>query len=106
MKICIAAFTAAASIILTAPAAGASPLSYLQALNNHNIIVYDTAQALSTGWAICNALNHADGAEVAHWVFANTTWADVPTIQVAATWVIIAADELCPWQYHPAGRTA
>jgi hypothetical protein len=41
--------------------ASASPLSYLQSLNNHGLTVYNTAEAVSSGYQICNRLNYTTG---------------------------------------------
>lgn len=86
-----------------APAAQADTgsVAYLQALNNSGFTVYNTSQALSTGYQICQSLDHENGLDAARDVYNNTSYADVPTITRAQAWVIDAVFTLCPWQYHP-----
>ena len=104
----VASLIAATSIVggavgLSVPAK-ASPLSFVQSLNNHGIAVYDTATALRTGYAICGTLDTHNGADVAEAVY--RLFADVPTRQIAYAWVESSVEELCPWQDHRKGIAA
>lgn len=92
-----------AATMLGSPAADASPLSYLQALNAHGVAVSDTVQALTTGYAVCEALNTATGDVVATnlWLYS-----DIPTIEMAVMWVVVSVEELCPHHDHRGGMLA
>lgn len=92
----------AAGIAVATPA-DATPMSYLQSLNNHGLSVYDTAAAVRTGYTICSLLDNNTGDVVAWQVFANTSWADVPDVDTAATMVLVAVEELCPYHDHRGG---
>jgi len=94
------AATIVTSSILGTGRAQASPLSYVQVLNDRGIVVYDVSLTIANGYAICDRLSYETGADTAVWVFTNTSWADVPTIGVAAIFVITAAEELCPQHDH------
>lgn len=99
-KFGVASLMVASSIIggavgLSVPAK-ASPLSFVQSLNNHGIAVYDTSAALRTGYTICQALDSYNGADVARAVY--LTFVEVPTPQIANAWVESSVEELCPWQ--------
>lgn len=87
-------------ILVSSPDANATPLTYLQSLNNRGIIIYDTVAALNTGFSICEALNYANGDEVATELFLRTSWADVPDMYTAYVVVVTAVEELCPWHDH------
>jgi hypothetical protein len=104
-KFGVASLMVASSIIggavgLSVPAK-ASPLSFVQSLNNHGIAVYDTSAALKAGYAICNALDAHNGVDVVEAVY--QVFIDVPTRQVAYAWVEASVEELCPWQDHRRG---
>jgi hypothetical protein len=82
--------------------AHASPeTDYLTALNSVGIVIYDTQAALNTGYAICGAFNTTRGDVVAENLYRNTSFADIPTRDAAAAWVVVAGTTLCPWHYHP-----
>lgn len=82
--------------------ADASPeTDYLSALNAAGIVIYDTTAAVNTGYAICEAFNTTTGDVVARNLFAITSWADVPDMATAETWVVIAGMSLCPEHFHP-----
>ncbi|MEV5360607.1 DUF732 domain-containing protein [Micrococcus luteus] len=83
---------------MNAQPAQATPLSYLQALNNRGLTVYDTQAMMTTGLAVCAALNTADGNQVARAVYANYT--DVSTLFQAQMIVLSAVEELCPEHDH------
>ena len=101
-KLIVAAAALAATTALNPAVAQASPeTDYLQDLTNAGFIIYDTRAALNTGYTICDALNYNTGDVVAYNLYTHTSWADIQTMQGAATWVIIAGTNLCPWQYHP-----
>lgn len=53
-----------ASVLASSPAK-ATPLSYLQALNAHGVSITDTVDALTLGYAVCEALNTTTGDVVA-----------------------------------------
>lgn len=89
----------------TIPPAHADALTFIQGLNDAGMIVYDTSQALSVGTAICNALDTTNGETVAQNWFRISLRTEVPTITVAREWVIIAVQELCPWQDHTGQAT-
>jgi len=95
----LAAVSAIGSMLLASPDADASPLSFLQSLNNRGISVYDTSKALGTGLAICQTLETYNGADVAEAVY-QVGGDDVPTRDVAVLWLVTAVEELCPWQDH------
>jgi hypothetical protein len=97
------ALACAGLALLPAPEAEASETSYLQSLNNYGLSVYDTTAALSTGYTICSMLDYATGDKVALYVFANTSWSDVPDIETAATLVLVSVEELCPRHDHRGG---
>lgn len=88
--------------LLFPPAAKADGLTFLQALNNHGIVVYDTARALTWGQAICTALNQTTGDVVAA-NFYRITNSDIPDMNTALTWVVVSVEQLCPWQDHRRG---
>lgn len=96
----------AAAGMLTAARADATEMSYLQSLNNYGMTVYDTTAALTTGYTICSMLNRANGDVVTAYVFANTSWADVPDVETAATMVVVSVEELCPQHDHRGGYVA
>lgn len=77
-------------------------LEFLNDLNNGGLVVYDTAQALRTGHWICGQLDFRNGAAVANDIWTQTSWSDVPSPEYALVWVVAAAVDLCPWNYHPA----
>lgn len=96
----------AATGIAWAAEADASPeTNYLDSLNAAGLTIYDTSAALSTGHQICAAFNTTTGDVVARNLFANTSWADVPTLATAEAIVVLAGLSLCPWHFHPE-RTA
>lgn len=99
--VAIAVTTAAG--LLAAPTAQASPLSFLQSLNNRGITVYNTAAMLQTGLAVCAALNVGDGNDVSRQVYLN--YADVTSMLQAQIIVLSAVEELCP-QHDHRGATA
>jgi Protein of unknown function (DUF732) len=82
--------------------AKADDLTFIQALNNHGIIVYDASIAVGWGHAICLALNQATGDVVAA-NFYRITNGDVPDINTAAVWVVVSVEQLCPYQDHRQG---
>lgn len=88
------------AMLLACPDADASPLSYLQGLNNTGLEVYDAGAALATGYAVCVALETANGADVARELFLSTSWADMPNIETAAAVVVVSVEQLCPWHDH------
>lgn len=94
------AILAGATLGLAAPDARATPLTFVQALNDAGIVVYDATSAISSGYRICDALNHGNGEQVAQQVFTHTTWADVPDLNTARVWVVTSVEQLCPWQDH------
>jgi hypothetical protein len=79
--------------------AKADDLTFIQALNNHGIVIYDTATAVNWGHAICLALNKTTGDVVAG-NFYRITNGDIPDIGTAAMWVVVSVEQLCPWQDH------
>lgn len=87
-----------AALGLATPAQ-ATPLSYIQALNDHGLQVYNADLALQWGAAICSALNTTNGEMVAVNFYNNTNW-DVPDMFTAKTIVMLAAENLCPWNDH------
>ncbi|MCV7237142.1 DUF732 domain-containing protein [Mycolicibacterium celeriflavum] len=89
---------AAAFSLGPAPAVKADAMSYLQSLNNHGMSVYDTSDALRNGYWVCNELNYNTGdvvAERLYYRYASMTVAEAATILMVAVW------ELCPWHYDP-----
>lgn len=102
-KIILGSMSAVAGItamLIATPPAHADALTFIQGLNDNGIMVYDTSRALTVGTAICNALNTTNGVDVARNLYRISSFSDVPTPEVAAIWVVIAAQELCPWQDH------
>jgi len=95
MKKSITAIAIAGAALALAPSASASPLSYIQRLNNDGIYIYDTSSALATGYAICDALGSASPALVTYNLYTHTSYSDVPNVEVAAIWVSAAMDQLC-----------
>jgi hypothetical protein len=88
--------------LVTAGEAHASPeTNYLSSLNNMGIVIYDTQAALNTGYAICEAFNTTRGDVVAENLYRVTPFAEIPTREVAAAWVVVAGATLCPWHYRP-----
>lgn len=77
--------------------AHATPMSYLQSLNDHGITVTDTTDALTMGYVVCAALDQANGRDVAAALYRNT---DIATPAMAATVVVIAVEQLCPQHDH------
>ena len=92
------AFLAAAALGQCAPPANATPMSYLQALNNRGITVYDTTSMLTTGYAVCGTLDDHNGADVVRAVYLH--YSDVTSIDMAQRIVVSAVEELCPWHDH------
>ena len=82
--------------------ADATPTSFLNTLTSNGIVIYDTAAALNTGYAICEVFNTHNGEDVA-WALMELSPQDVPTYEVAAVWVVAAGANLCPWHYNPQG---
>ena len=91
---------------LSFPQANATPLSYLDDLNGYGLVVYDTTAALATGYQACLELNTSSGDVVARNLYARTTWSDVPDLRTAATIVVAAVENLCPWNDHRGDRVA
>ena len=97
---------AAACTILSAAAGMASAradtpeMKFLDELTDLGLVITDTSAAVTFGHAICTALDTNSGTTVADYIFAHTSWADVPDLLTAQTIVVAAADTLCPWQYH------
>jgi hypothetical protein len=87
--------------LVSAPAAQADELSFLQGLNANGIVVYDTTAVLSNGYLACDMMNTKTGDVVATELLYR--FPAEATISSAATLVIVAAQELCPWHWHPAG---
>jgi hypothetical protein len=82
--------------------AKASPeTNYLSDLTDAGIVIYDTSQAISTGYAICEAFNTVNGEVVAENLYTHTSYADIPNRAAAAAWVLAAGLNLCPWHFHP-----
>lgn len=54
---------------------------------------------LHNGYAVCDALNYANGEVVAHQVWLSPK-TDFSSEQVAKMFVVDAVTELCPWQDH------
>lgn len=79
--------------------AHADELSYLQLLNQRGLVVWDTAQALRTGWALCDALNTYTG-DIVGEAFYQVTDASVPDRATAGIWLLSAVEGLCPWHDH------
>ena len=94
----LGALIACAVMVLT-PKANADELTFLQLLNMRGMTVVDTAQTLRTGYAICDALNYYNGAQVSE-AFYQITDYTVPTRAVADVWVWSAVQGLCPWHDH------
>lgn len=98
----LAAAVGVAAAALPAALANASPeTDYLSGLNGIGLVVYDTSAALATGYAICEAFNYTTGDVVAYNLYTTTSFTDVPDIQTAQEWVVVAGLTLCPWHYHP-----
>lgn len=91
------ALLASAALGHSAPPASATPMSYLQALNDNGITVTDTTKALTMGYAVCANLNRFNGADVARSLYLNT---DVATPAMATAIVVIAVEQLCPQHDH------
>lgn len=103
MKFILAAATVAATTLCSAPTAAADNDSYLWRLQNEYGTVYDTGLSLATGYTICARLGYENGADTATWLY-YAGGNDVPTLEGAARWVVIAAQELCPWMDHSGQR--
>jgi hypothetical protein len=99
-----AATIAAAALGLAAPAQ-ADSMSYIEALNAHGIQVYDIDLTLQWGHDICAALPTTNGEQVAE-NFYRITNGDVPNMANAETIVVLAAQNLCPSQWHGGSATA
>ena len=80
--------------------ADATPASFLNTLTSNGIVIYDTAAALNTGYAICETFNEFNGEQVAQ-ALMQLAPDDVPTYEVAAVWVVAAGANLCPEHFHP-----
>lgn len=80
--------------------ADSSETAFLDTLTDSGVQVYDASQAVETGWAICEAFETVNGADVARYIYANTTYADVPDLATAQVWVVAAGMTLCPWHNH------
>ena len=80
--------------------ADATPASFLDALTDNGIDVYDASAALNTGYAICETFNTYNGEQVAQ-ALMQLAPNDVPSYEVATVWVVAAGANLCPWQFHP-----
>lgn len=52
---------------------------------------------------VCALLDQEDGRQVAHDMYLHT---DLASESSAAEFVVIAANNLCPWQWHPAGPSS
>lgn len=101
-KLILTATAAAATMLLNSPAAQASPeTDFLTALNNAGIMVYDANRAVQYGHQICEAFSVANGQDIADYIYAHTSWSDVPDRATAAVWVVAAGTNLCPWHFHP-----
>lgn len=97
MRRTITAIAATITAALTlAPTATATPeTDYLDALTDSGYTIYDTSATLNIGYLICDALYQANGEQVARAIYLNGS-NDVPTIDAARIWVIVAAGTLCP----------
>lgn len=97
--------TAATATIATAlafvqlPTAQADEVGYLQYLTAHGFVVYDTAAMLNTGYLACDMMNTNTGDVVATQILYR--FPSEATVDSAVTVVIAAAQELCPWHWHP-----
>lgn len=80
--------------------AHADAMTFLQALNNAGIWVYDATTAVKTGALICTELNTKTGDVVAAELYQNP---EIYTFEQAATWVVAAVENLCPYQDHRRG---
>jgi hypothetical protein len=100
-RITALAATGTALGLVSAPAAQADEISFLQALNTRGIVVYNTSAVLSNGYLACNMMNTETGDIVAAEILYR--FPAEATINTAATLVITAAQELCPWHWHPQG---
>ena len=98
-KIVASVAVAAVSAVGWAAPASASEYTFLQALNNDGILIYDTGQALVSGWAICSLLDEYTGDVVVE-AFYEATTNDVPDRYTAGIWVVNAVEQLCPWHDH------
>lgn len=107
VRILLAAMAFGAAVVSGPVAvANATPMSYLQALNEIGLQVYDTQAAVTYGYAICSELNTAPGDVVATRIFATTSWAAVPNIYVAGAMMVAAVENLCPWHDHRGRQVA
>lgn len=88
-----------AAALIGAPSAQADNASYLQALKQGGLVVYNPALALTWGNTICTALGTHRGDNVAVW-FYSVTSNDIPDINTAAFVVMTAVEQLCPWHDH------
>lgn len=81
-----------------APTASASPLTYLDSLTDHGLVISDTTAAIRTGFLVCQALETNRGDVVAQSLYENAT--DITTFEEAAIIVVTAVEELCPNHDH------
>ncbi len=98
-KMVPAVVLAATAAVGWAAPASASEYTFLQALNNDGIVIYDTGQALTSGYAICSLLDEYTGDVVVE-AFYRATNNDVPDRWTAGVWVENAVEQLCPWHDH------
>ncbi len=80
--------------------ARADGTGFLDALTDNGIDIYDASRAVDVGQGICRAFEVANGADVAQFIYENTTYADVPDLHTAQVWVVAAAVNLCPWHLN------
>ncbi len=89
----------AASLTLSPVAHADDETDFLRGLNYGGIAVYNTTAAVNSGYEICRqiALHDGDKLAVVSLFYNTAAYDEVPTRQVAMTWVAAAVVNLCPW---------
>ena len=87
---------ALATSLVSAPEAGASTGTYLQALNDRGLVITDTATMIKTGFLVCTALNDTNGADVIAALVNKVGYSN----NEAGIILVSAVEELCPWHDH------
>lgn len=97
-KVIAASVAMAGTMLATAPAADADAYSFMQYLNDHNMVVTDVGSAMRVGYGVCNAIDAgvAPG-EVGVYLYRNISWA---TTDNAAAIVAGAIIHLCPYNMY------
>jgi hypothetical protein len=97
-RLAAVAVVGGAVAVAVAPAADASPVGYLAALQSDGITIYDPVAAVTAGYRICNDLDTHTGDVTVYRIY--NTFYDVTSLEQATSMLFAAVENLCQWQDH------